>query len=97
MVPATLAQFLSFWKTPEGCVGLGPCPQELTAALEQARGVTLVLQGTEPLLGLRVQLLQVRWPPTGEENVVLVLVSYRSWPLAGPCVLMFVTLSLSGA
>lgn len=24
MVPATLAQFLSFWKTPEGSVGLGP-------------------------------------------------------------------------
>lgn len=24
MVPSTLAQFLSFWKTPEGSVDLGP-------------------------------------------------------------------------
>lgn len=56
-----------------------------------------MLQGAEPLLGLRVQLLQVRWPPTGEEDVVLVFIYRRSWPLAGPCTLTFVTLSLGRA
>lgn len=45
---------------------------------------TLVLQGTEPLLGLCVQLFQVRRPPTGEEDIVLVLIHRRPWPLAGP-------------
>ena len=56
-----------------------------------------MLQGAEPLLGLRVQLLQVRWPPTGEEDIVLVFIYRRSWPLAGPCTLTFVTLSLGRA
>ena len=45
---------------------------------------TLVLEGTEPLLGLRVQLFEVRRSPTGEEDIVLVLIHYRPRPLAGP-------------
>lgn len=57
----------------------------------------MVLQGAEPLLGLRVQLLQVRGSPTGEEDIVLVFICYRSWPLAGPCTLTFVTLGLGRA
>lgn len=69
MVPAALAQLLSF----------------------------LVLEGAEPLLGLCVQLFQMRRSPTGEENVVLKFISYRSWPLAGPCALTVVTLGLSRA
>lgn len=36
-----------------------------------------MLEGTEPLLGLRVQLFQVRRSPTGEEDVVLVLIHCR--------------------
>lgn len=45
----------------------------------------LVLEGAEPLLGLRVQLFQVRRSATGEEDIVLMLIHYRPWPLAGPC------------
>lgn len=45
----------------------------------------LVLEGTEPLLGLCVQLFQVRRSPTGEEDIVLVLIHDRPWPLARPC------------
>lgn len=54
----------------------------------------MLLEGAEPLLGLRVQLFQMRRSPTGEEHVVLVFISYRSWPLAGPCALTVVTLGL---
>lgn len=45
----------------------------------------MVLEGAEPLLGLRVQLFQVRRSATGEEDIVLMLIHYRPWPLAGPC------------
>lgn len=44
-----------------------------------------MLEGTEPLLGLCVQLFQVRRSPTGEEDIVLVLIHDRPWPLARPC------------
>ena len=54
----------------------------------------MVLQGTEPLLGLCVQLFQVRQPPAGEEDIVLVLVHCRPRPLARPYTQTFVTLGL---
>lgn len=58
------------------------------------RAVTLVLQGAEPLLGLSVQLLQVRRPSAGEEDIVLVLVPRGPRPLAGPNTQTLVALSL---
>lgn len=38
MVPATLVQFLFFWKIPERCVGLGLSSWELRVALEGGGG-----------------------------------------------------------
>lgn len=41
-----------------------------------------------------MQLFQMRRSPAGEENIVLVFISYKSWSLAGPWALTIVTLGL---
>lgn len=71
--------------------------EERAQAAGEVRRVTLVLQGAKPLLGLCVQLFQVRWSTTGEEDIVLVLIHNKPWSWARSCTLAFVTFSFGRA
>lgn len=94
MVPGTLVQFL-FLKDTRGMLSQAPeC--ELELSLDVEGGKDLGAGGNGALPGPACVILPGGWPPTGEEDIVLVVIHYRPWPPAGPYTQSFVKASCLG-